>query len=283
MGFYDNKKVLVTGGSAGIGRAIALDLAKRGADVIVTARGIPKLEDTVEALRAAGGESQTFGYAAFDVADESAVEAGVASAIEQLGHLDVLICNSGFAKCGTSWEVPGETYKRLYDVNFMGHVNVVRYVAPHMRERKSGDICLLSSMLGFFSVYGYGAYSASKYAITGFGEALRQELLFDNVNVKLFYPPTTETPGLELENEDKPAILWAVESENSFTKTYTADQVAKAVADCIPRKRFENTVGFDSWLVFTAYRMFPRVARYFADQELRTAKKKVEERAAASA
>ncbi|MCO4746805.1 MAG: SDR family oxidoreductase [Proteobacteria bacterium] len=279
MGFYDNKKVLVTGGSAGIGRAIALEMAKRGADVIVTARGIPKLEDTVEALKAAGKPEQTFGYASFDVSDEEAVAAGVQSAIEQLGHLDVLICNSGFAKCGTSWDITGDTYKRLYDVNFLGHVNVVKAVVPHMRERKSGDICLLSSMLGFFSVYGFGAYSASKYAITGFGEALRQELLFDNVNVKLFYPPTTETPGLEAENEDKPAIVWAVESENSFTKVYTPEQVATSVANCVPKKRFENMIGFDSWLVFVAYRMFPRFARYMADQELRAAKKKVEARA----
>lgn len=279
MGFYTNKKVMLTGGSAGIGRAMALELARQGADVVVTARGEAKLQDTVEALKGAGGASQTFGYAAFDVADEDAVRAGVQSVIDQLGHIDVVICNTGFARCGTSWELDDATYRRLYDVNFIGHVNVVRSVVPHLRERRSGNICLVSSMLGFFSVYGYGAYSASKYAITGLGEALRQELLFDDVDVKVFYPPTTQTPGLESENVGKPAIVWAVESENSFTKTYTAEQVASAVVNCIPGKRFENMIGFDSWLVFYAYRMFPRIARYFADQELRAAKKKVDARA----
>ena len=280
MSYYTGKTVVVTGGSAGIGKAIALELARSGASVVVTARGETALSATVEELQAAGSADATFGYAAFDVSDAEAAQRGIAEAIDQLGHIDILVCNSGFARCGTAWDLDSQTFKSLYDVNFLGHVHVVQAVAPHMRERGDGDICLLSSMLGFFSVYGYGAYSASKYAISGFAEALRQELLFDGVRVKLFYPPTTETPGLEKENEDKPPLVWAVESENSFTKTYTAEQVARSVAACIPTNRFENMIGFDSWLVFTVYRMFPRLARYLADQELRAAKKKVDARGA---
>ncbi|MCO4773993.1 MAG: SDR family NAD(P)-dependent oxidoreductase, partial [Deltaproteobacteria bacterium] len=215
MGFYSGKNVVITGGSSGIGKAVALELAERGANVVVTARGQAKLEETVAELRALK-PGQTFGFAAFDVVDEAAVRTGIDGAIEQLGHIDVLICNSGYAKCGTVWELESGDFRRLFEVNCLGHVHVVQAAVPHMRERGQGDICLLSSTLGFFSVYGYGAYSASKYAISGVAEALRQELMLDGVHVKLFFPPTTETPGLEKENEDKPPIVWAVEDENSF-------------------------------------------------------------------
>ena len=99
-------------------------------------------------------------------------------------------------------------------------------------------------------------------------------MLLKEVSVTVFYPPTTETPGLELENEDKHPIIWAIESENSFTRTYTAPVVAAAILGSIERGRFENCVGWDSWLILYARRVVPGVFRYFADQELRAAAKK---------
>eukprot|EP00566_Odontella_aurita_P015548 CAMPEP_0113557444 /NCGR_PEP_ID=MMETSP0015_2-20120614/17796_1 /TAXON_ID=2838 /ORGANISM="Odontella" /LENGTH=285 /DNA_ID=CAMNT_0000458873 /DNA_START=49 /DNA_END=906 /DNA_ORIENTATION=+ /assembly_acc=CAM_ASM_000160 len=278
MGYYAGKKVLITGGSSGIGRAVALEVARRGAHVVVAARGAAQLTETVENMRSEvkDTEDRTFGHVVMDVTDDESVSKGIESTIvQQGGKIDVLICCSGFAKCGTSWDMPNEAYAGLMEVNYFGHVRVTRQVLAHMRKQKSGEILLVSSMLGFFSIYGYGAYSASKYALSGFAEALRQELLDEGVRVKLFYPPTTETPGLDLENEDKPDMVWAMESENSFTKSYTATSVAKAMVDCIPGGRFENMIGSDSWFVYYAYQLCPGLARFLADGEYRAAKKKL--------
>lgn len=272
MGFYSGKKVFLSGGSKGIGREAAIRLARAGADVTIAARGQAALDETLALLQEArpGGHRTV----SVDIRDEEAVRAAIDAAAEAHGGLDVLICNAGFAHTGAASEAPTEQYQQLLDVNYLGHLHLVRAAIPHLVAR-NGHISLVSSMLGFMSVYGYGAYSASKFAITGFAEALRQEMLLEGVTVTVFYPPTTETPGLEAENEDKGPLVWAIESENSFTRTYSAGAVADGLLRSIERGRFENCVGWDSWLVFYARRIVPSIFRYFSDQELRAAARKV--------
>lgn len=273
MGFYTGKKVFLSGGSKGIGRETALQLARAGADVTIAARGQAALDETLELLQQARpGQHRTVSV---DIRDEAAVKAAVDEAAEAHGGLDVLICNAGFAHTGAASEAPTGQYQQLLDVNYLGHVYLVRAAIPHLIERK-GNIGLVSSMLGFMSVYGYGAYSASKFAVAGFAEALRSEMLLHDVGVTVFYPPTTETPGLEEENKDKSPLVWAIESENSFTRTYSAEAVAAGLLGSIAKGRFEACVGWDSWLVFYARRIVPSIFRYFSDQELRAAARKVE-------
>ncbi|MEZ4317652.1 MAG: SDR family NAD(P)-dependent oxidoreductase [Myxococcota bacterium] len=270
MGFWTDKRVFLSGGSKGIGREAALQLAKLGARVAIAARGQGALDATLAELNAIGG---THTAVSVDICDSAAVKEAVDTAAATLGGLDVLICNAGYAHTGPVLDAPEGQFQDLLNVNYLGHVHLVRAAGPHLKASK-GHISLVSSMLGFMSVWGYGAYSGSKFAIAGLAEALRQELLLDGVTVTVFYPPTTETPGLELENEDKHPIIWAIESENSFTKTYQADVVATAILRSVESGRFENCIGWDSWAVLYARRVFPAIFRYLADQELRAAAKK---------
>jgi NAD(P)-dependent dehydrogenase (short-subunit alcohol dehydrogenase family) len=276
VGFYTNKTVFLSGGSKGIGRETALQLAREGAIVTLAARGQAALDETLAAMKAIRDAPHR--TVSVDIADAEAVKAAVDAAAEALGGLDVLICNAGYAQTGAAADAPVDQYQQLLDVNYLGHVHLARAAIPHLKRSK-GHVCFVSSMLGFMSVYGYGAYSASKFAIAGFAEAVRQELLLDGVTVTVFYPPTTETPGLEAENEDKHPIIWAIESENSFTRTYTAEAVATGLLRSIASGRFESMVGWDSWLVFYARRIVPSVFRFLSDQELRTAARKVAENA----
>ena len=272
MGFYNGKRVFLSGGSKGIGREIAMQLARAGAVVAVAARGQEALDETLALLPPVdSGEHLTVSV---DISDASAVEHAVQHAAEQMGGLDVLICNAGFALTGSVVDAPLEQHQRLLNVNYLGHVHLVKAAVPHL-EKTKGHISLVSSMLGFMSVWGYGAYSASKFALAGFAEAIRQEMLLKGITVTLFYPPTTETPGLEIENEDKDPIIWAIESENSFTRTYTASDVARGILRSVERGRFENCIGWDSWLVFYGRRWFPRLFQYLSDDELHKAVKKV--------
>lgn len=273
---YDGQRVLITGGSSGIGRATALELAAAGAHVAVSARNQERLDETVAAMReVARRPDQQLVAVPMDVTDRERVRAAAGEALEALGGLDVLVCNSGYARTGYAHEASDDQYDEMIQVNYLGHVNVVRAFLPHFLEQGRGDICLVSSMLGFMSSFGYSAYSGSKYAIQGFAESLRHELKPHGIGVTLYYPPTTRTPGLERENEGKPKAVWAFESESGWNKVYTAEQVARSILAAIASKRFEAMIGFDSWLIFYAYRLVPGIARWLADDELTKAVKKV--------
>lgn len=273
MGFFAGKRVFIAGGSKGIGRALALHLAQQGAAVVVGARGQAALDDTLAALQATGSAGP-FGSVSFDVTDREAVVAAAASVLDQLGGLDVLVCNSGFALPGLFKDADPDDFTKMMDVNFHGHVHVVRAFTPHFLEQGRGDICLVSSMMGFLPLFGYTAYSASKFAIAGFGEALRQELKQVGVRVTTYFPPTTETPGLDKENETKPPEVWALEAESGWNKTYTAEQVAADMAKRIEKGTVHGMIGSDSAFLYTANRLFPGITRYLADQEVSSAIKK---------
>jgi len=209
-----------------------------------------------------------------DVTDAASGGTAGAAAVEQLGGLDVLVCNSGYAVANLFAEAELAEFDRMMDVNFMGHVRVCKALAPHFIEQGSGDIHLVSSMMGFLPLFGYPAYSASKFAIAGFGESLRQEMRGHGVRVTLYFPPTTETPGLEKENESKPAAVWALEAESGWNKTYKAEQVAASMAKCIEKGRVTGMIGNDSKLIFTANRFLPGLTRYLTDDEVGKALKK---------
>lgn len=276
MSFYRGKKVFIVGGSKGIGRALAEHVARQGASVWVAARGEGALQETVDAMKAVG--SGPFGYVSMDVTDFEAVQAGAAEAVAGLGGLDVLVCNSGFAVTGTVADSPLEHYDKMMSVNFMGHVHAVKALLPHFTEQGAGDICLVSSMMGFLPLFGYPAYSASKFAIIGFGESLRQELKGHGVRVTMYYPPTTKTPGLDKENEGKPPEVWALESESGFNKTYEADQVAANMARSIEKGVVHGMIGSDSKFIYTVNRLLPGLTRYLTDDEVKKAKAKASEK-----
>lgn len=277
MSWYQGKRVLLIGGSKGIGKAAAIEAVIQGASVVVAARGREDLEDTVAAMKAANS-AVAAGFVQMDVTDETSVQAAVADAISQLGGIDVLICNSGASRPGLVHELPIDDFQRQLELNYLGHVRVVKAVLPHMYERGSGDVCLVSSMAGIFTVYGYAAYSGSKFAILGFAEALRQEAMLEGVRVTVHLPPSTETPGYETENEMKPPYLRIMEDESSLNSVYDAPTVARHLLRTVEKGTFHSYLGFNSWLQYFASRTLPGTARWLADGELRAAIKKAQKR-----
>ena len=274
---YKDKRVFISGGSSGLGRATAVMLASLGAHVCVAARSSDALEDTVVAMKRAAGAHHTILIAKeIDVTDPSRVEVAAAEALVALGGLDLLVCNQGFAHTGLIHEVPVDDFKRLLEVNYLGHAYLCRAFAPHFIQQQSGTVVMVSSVLGYLSTYGYAAYSASKWAIVGFAEGLRQELGLYGVQVKVFYPGTIETPGLAQENADKPKVVWEMESNNPFNKIRSADDMANRLLRAASGSRFENPVGWDGWFSFVASRYLPRLVRWLNDSDLKKAIKKHE-------
>ena len=234
------------------------------------------LEDLLEALRAVGTQGAVFDSIAVDVTDRDAMHAAAARAIELLGGIDIVIANTGFADCRPIADAEEGHFRRLMDVNFFGHVNSVQPFLGPMSEQRSGQIVLVSSMLAVLSVWGYGGYSASKFAIRGFAEALRQEMLLHDVDVRLFLPPTTDTPGLAKENEDKPPITLEMESASAFNATHSAEKVADKMIAWMKKGHFLGYATWDSWFQYFAARHFPNLTLKIADGEMRGAIKRLE-------
>lgn len=275
MGFYDGRKVLVVGASEGIGRHTALELARRGAEVVAAARRPAALAELVAAMKALRPDG-LFSSVAMDVTDRAQVRAAVPTVLAALeGAVDTIILAVGGARPGYVHELDDEAFDSMVSLNYVGHANVVRAFLPSMMERRKGDLCFVSSALGFMSMPGYSAYSASKFAVAGFAEALHVELAPHGIRTVLFYPGTTATPGLDRENATKPKAVWAMESGSAFSKTHQPADVAKSLLAAIERGRFENFPGLDVWLIWWFYKRLPSVARWMAHQEWANALKKV--------
>ena len=267
--YFENKGVLLVGGSEGIGRETARALAAHGANVVVAARRQGPLDETVAAMRAAAPDAarQRLSSLSLDATDRDAVRAAVPEVVDALGSLDVIVTNVGAARPGYVHELDDDAFDAMIDLNYLAHANIVRAFLPTLIARKAGDICFVSSALGFMSMPGYSAYSASKFAIAGFAEALRIELATHNIRVTLFYPGTTDTPGLASENASKPDAVWAMESDSAFSKTHKPEDVAARLVAAIEGGRFENFPGMDVWFIWWMYKRFPRLSRWLAHRE----------------
>ncbi|MFB5650577.1 SDR family oxidoreductase [Leptospira wolffii] len=268
--YYRGKKAFITGGSSGIGKGLAIALAEEGADVFLCARNESLLKSVTEELRSIGPNSR-FGYAVADVSDKEQIEKAAKKALDNLGKMDLVICNSGFAQAAEAQDLSESQYRKMMDVNYFGHVNTALAFHKYLTGQGSGDIVFLSSTLAFFSIYGYGAYSASKFAIAGFAQAFRQEMMLHGVKVKLFFPPTTDTPGLAKENEDKPLISKEIEMGSALNKVHSVESVAKGILKWIPNRKFIGYTGWDSWLQYFLFRHFPEWSIRITDSELRGA------------
>jgi 3-dehydrosphinganine reductase len=177
-----------------------------------------------------------------------------------------LINNAGYALPGYIDELDDSAYVEMMAVNYFGPMRLVRACLPHFRAQGAGRIVNVTSMLGFMGTFGYSAYCAGKYALSGFTEALRQDVMPFGVRVHLCYPPTTLTPGLERENQDKPPEAWAIEGKS---RAFTPEQVARAILDGVRKGRFHILVGLDSWFIWLTQRLAPWLVRFVTDRVLK--------------
>ena len=264
---FAGRRVLITGGSSGIGLALARQLVAAGAHVCVVARGRERLDEAVAELRElAGDAAQVVFGRALDVGDRAAVRASVEPVLATLGGLDLLINNAGIAHPAALVDTPDEVYDAMMRVNYFGTVDVTRAFLPAMIEGGGGQIAIVSSLAGVIAVYGYTAYAASKFAVRGFAEVLRQELQVHGIDVCVVYPPDTDTPQLERENEIKPAQTKAIAGT---VAPLSAAFVARATLAGLRQRRAEVAPGFGAKLVMFAARRMPGFTRSWLLRELR--------------
>ena len=181
------KKALVTGGSRGLGKAIAIALAKEGVDVAITGRNKKTLEETVVELTAFGVNAT---YSIFNVADKVEVKMQIQRLIETFGAFDILINNAGIAAFGGFLEMEENDWEDIVKTNLFGPYYVSKSVVPSMIELGSGDIINVSSTAGLKGNAVTSAYSASKAGLIGFSESIMFELRKKNIRVTTLTPST---------------------------------------------------------------------------------------------
>ena len=191
MKTIDGKVALVTGAGAGIGRATALALAAAGARVAVADLDAVAAKDTAETIARAGGTVTTHQV---DVTSEAGVGELIEAVLAEHGALDIMVNNAGIAAEPTRLvDVPLDHIRRVMDVNFWGMVHGSRCALPHLLTRPEASLVNVSSNAGLFAYSRNTAYSASKFAIRGFTEALRMELSRTPVRVTVVFPGFTKT------------------------------------------------------------------------------------------
>jgi 3-dehydrosphinganine reductase len=240
------KHVLITGGSSGIGLALAQRCVASGARVSLVARVEAKLAAARAAILAATPEA-TVGVASADVAVESEVLRAISLAEGAQGPVDVLVTSAGTSRPGKFEELPVEVFKQSMAVNYFGTLYPVKALVPAMRRRGSGAVILISSGAGLTGLFGYSAYAPSKFALRGLAESLRAELKGTGVQISIVYPPDTDTPQLAEENLTKPVETKALTAGAGL---WTADAVARATLEGFERGSFAITPGLPLTALF---------------------------------
>lgn len=235
------RHVLVTGGSSGIGLAIADLLVARGDRVSLVARDEARLAEA--ALRLAGGDparaSRIF-TATADVGDGEGLTRAVAAAAAHFGPVDSLVASAGIVEPARFLEQDAATFDRQIAVNLTGVANSARAVLPAMRERGRGQVLIVSSGAGLIGIPGYSAYCASKFALRGLAASLRAEMAPAGIAVSICFPPDTLTPQFERELPLRPPEAQAMMGR---VRPQEAKTVARAIVAGMDRGRREIHFG----------------------------------------
>ena len=251
-----SKVVLITGCSTGIGRDLAQRLTQAGCRVAATARKAATLEDLSAALKIS-----------LDVTQPDSVNRAVTQTVETFGCIDVLVNNAGYAQRGALEEVSDAQVQQMFDVNVFGVLRMIRAVAPHMREQRSGRIINISSLAGKLSTPVNGTYSATKFAVEALSDALRLELAPFGVQVIVVEPGAIKTQFDEtaqvhaqaiLTNPDSPyRPLYKLSDQFSASMQHQAAEpqvVSQVIQQAIeapkPKARYHANIPFSAELVF---------------------------------
>lgn len=229
-----SKRALVTGGSSGIGRAVAESLARDGCDVGILYLGDPEEADPVRECIESLGQKAWVSVA--DVSDASQAAAAVEDCAAVLGGLDILVNNAGIFRDQVIWKMTDEQWQDVIDIDLTGVFNMSRAAAPMMRAANYGSIVNISSINGMRGKFGQTNYAAAKAGVIGFTKALAKELARSTVTVNAVAPGMIQTPILDAM---PPEALAKATEEILIGRIGTPEDIAEAVCFlCSDRARF---------------------------------------------
>jgi short-subunit dehydrogenase len=243
-------RAVVTGASGGIGREVAVELARRGATLLITARRAELLTETREAIKENGSEAAVV---IGDITSHETRQQIHDVANEQWGAIDILINNAGVGARGPFVEASADRLRRIMEVNFFAPVELIRDTLPLLSVGRAPMIVNVSSVLGHRAVPNKSEYCASKFALHGFSDSLRAELASFGVDVLLVSPSTTDSEFSEHVLENRVAT-------KSFGRGMSPVAVARRTVRAIERGRHEVVLSFGGRLLVWVDRLCPPLA-----------------------
>jgi len=233
----EGKVAAITGASSGIGEATALALASRGAAVALAARRSERIEALAARIEDEGGRAIALPT---DVGDERQARAFVEHAYEHLGRLDILVNNAGLMLLGPVMGADTEQWRRMVSVNILGVLYCTHAALPVMQQGGGGHIVNVSSVAGRRAALGAGVYNFTKFGLTGFSEALRQEALHIGVRVTVLEPGFVDTE-LQGHNADNEVVMRATDKiRDQIGALLTAEDMAEAIVYAVTQPAHVN-------------------------------------------
>ena len=226
-----NKVVVITGATSGIGKALAYAFAAKGSKVVMGARTYDKLVEIAEDIKRKGGEEA---YAQTDITQETDCKNLILTAIEMFGKVDILINNAGISMRALFADTQLNVIETLMNVYFWGTVYCTKYALPYIIKEK-GSIVAVSSIGGLMGLPGRTGYSASKFAINGFMESLRTENMKTGLHVLMAFPGFTASNirNTALSADGRPQG----ESPRTEEKMMSAEEVARKIYQAIYKRK----------------------------------------------
>lgn len=231
---FDGQVAWVTGAGSGIGKALAIELAKEGASVAVSGRRAKNLEDVARELEALGARALPV---TCDVTDEADVERAAETVARELGGMHVAIANAGFSVAGSVASLSAEDWRRQLDTNVVGAAMTCKYALPHLRKTK-GRVALVGSVAAFTPAPKIGAYCASKAALRAMGLSFAIELHGTGVSVSVIHPGYVESEIAQVDNagHHDPSRV----DRRPKNLMWPADRAAQAMLDALHKRKREH-------------------------------------------
>lgn len=261
---FKDKVVWITGASSGIGEFLAYAFAREGAHLVLSSRNAAELE-RVQSGCPSGTKSLVL---PLDVVDFPSLPDAVQRVVQHFGHIDLLVNNAGISQRELALDTQLHVDQRIMDINYFGVVALTKAVAPLMRQRKSGHIVVMSSVLGKFGAPYRSAYCASKHALHGFFDSLRAELYSDQVHVTLICPGYVRTNVTinALRGDGSANQVMAESTNEGFEPGFFARKALQAIA----QRRREVVIAKREALGVLLQRFVPSVyARIVRNMKLR--------------
>ncbi|MFO0935218.1 MAG: SDR family oxidoreductase [Gemmataceae bacterium] len=256
------KRVLITGASQGIGRALAVEAARRGCKVVAAARKGDLINELVAEIQSVG---RTCAGVVADVTTAADRRAMLDSAIGHYGGLDILINNAGIGATGHFVDNDPQTMRNIFEVNYFGLCELVREAIPILKQGTQPCICNISSVLGRRAIPGRSMYSASKFAVAGFSEALRAELVRYGIDV------TVVNPGLTKTNFSQNMLEKKAKHSLDHLRGMTSETVAVKTLDAIEKGKYEITLTAGGKFLVLLNRFAPRIIDFVAKRRVKKA------------
>jgi short-subunit dehydrogenase len=253
-------RILITGASRGIGREVANQAGRQGAQVLLVARSEDRLREVAETLRTAGCN---ICYKTADVTKAEDRQALVEYAKSEMGGLDVLINNAGLCSFGHFVGGTEEVLRKIMEVNFFAPAELIRVFFPVLKEGNKPAVVNIASKCGRRGLPAFGEYSASKFALVGLSETLRSEWVLHKISVLVVLPGLTRGELGEhlLRNEGKLKL--------AFEKGMPIEYVAGSIVDALIHNRSETVLGWDARWILWMQRLLPRLVDWVIGQRVK--------------